>query len=105
MARGAADEAGTTAAEGSTDLLGTPQAGPAAIRGGAVRVAGYLAGVLLSVGSAALLFRHLGVVESGRYVLVISIATIAVGITDAGLSALGVREMVQRPEADRGPTL
>lgn len=88
-----------------SDLLDTPQAGPAAVRGGVVRVAGYAAGVLLSVGSAALLFRHLGVAEAGRYVLVISIATIAVGLTDAGLSALGVREMVQRPAEERGPML
>src|SRR5918999_1049676 len=96
MARGAADEAGTTAAEGSTDLLGTPQAGPAAIRGGALRVAGYAAGVLLSVGSAALLFRHLGVVDGGRYVTVLALVATVQGLTDFGLTAIGMRELSVR---------
>lgn len=84
-----------------TDVLDTQEAGPAAIRGGAIRITGYAAGVLLSVGSAALLFRHLGVVDGGRYVLVTSVATIAVGLTEAGLSTLGVRELAQRPASDR----
>ena len=35
------------------DLLDTPQAGPVAVRGGAIRVVGYAAGVLLTVASAA----------------------------------------------------
>ena len=42
------------------DLLDTPDAGPAAIRGGAVRIVGYLAGVAVSVFASALLLRHLG---------------------------------------------
>jgi O-antigen/teichoic acid export membrane protein len=77
----------------TTDLLDTPLAGPAAIRGGALRVAGYGAGVLLSVVSAALLFRHLGVVDSGRYILVLSLITIVQGLTDAGITGIGTREL------------
>ena len=95
MARSAADEAGTAAA-GSTDLLATPQAGPAAIRGGVLRVAGYAAGVLLSVGSAALLFRHLGVVDGGRYVTVLALVATVQGLTDFGLTAIGMRELSVR---------
>ena len=41
-------------------LLDTPDAGPAAIRGGAIRVAGYGAGIVITAMSAALLFRHPG---------------------------------------------
>jgi O-antigen/teichoic acid export membrane protein len=75
------------------DILGTPAAGSAAIRGGVLRVFGYGAGVLLAVGSAAVLFRHLGVEDSGSYVLVLSLVTLFGGITDAGLSSIGVREL------------
>jgi O-antigen/teichoic acid export membrane protein len=80
----------------SAELLDTPDAGPAAIRGGVLRVVGYLAGVMLSVGSAALLFRHLGVDDSGRYVTALSIVAIVGGISDVGLTAIGVREMSVR---------
>jgi O-antigen/teichoic acid export membrane protein len=75
------------------DLLDTPAAGPAAIRGAALRVVGYVVGIGLSVGSSALLFRHLGVVSSGHYITILSLVTLAAGITDAGLSGIGVREL------------
>ena len=82
--------------ERDASLLDTPHAGPAAIRGGAVRLAGYGAGVLLSVGSAALLFRHLGVVDGGRYVTIIALVATVQGLTDFGLTAIGVRELAVR---------
>lgn len=78
-----------------SDVLSTSEAGPAVVRGGLVRVVGYVTGVLLSVGSAALLFRHLGVAAGGSYVLVVSIVTIAIGVTEGGLGVLGVRELVR----------
>ncbi len=82
------------------DLLDSEHAGPAAVRGGLLRVAGYLAGVAITVASAAVLFRHLGVADGGRYVLVLSTVTLAAGLTDAGLSGIGVRELslVSGPE-------
>jgi O-antigen/teichoic acid export membrane protein len=83
------------------DLLDTPLAGPAAIRGGVVRAVGYVVGVLLSVGSAALLFRHLGVADSGRYVTVLSLVTIAGGLSDLGLTAIAIRELAVREVATR----
>jgi O-antigen/teichoic acid export membrane protein len=83
------------------DILATTQAGPAAIRGGALRVSGYMAGVLLSVLSAALLFRHLGVVQTGEYVTVLAIVTITSGLTDVGLTAIGVREYAIRDPVAR----
>jgi O-antigen/teichoic acid export membrane protein len=78
------------------DLLDTPLAGPAAVRGGAVRAVGYLVGVVLSVGSAALLFRHLGVDDTGRYVTALSLVTIAGGLSDLGLTAIAIRELAVR---------
>lgn len=89
------DRADATALAGGVaarDLLDTPQAGPAAIRGSLLRFAGYGAGVLLSIVSVSLLIRHLGVGDFGRYVTVISLITIVQGVTDAGLSSIGVRE-------------
>lgn len=86
---------------GAPDVLDTPAAGPAAIRGGALRLGGYFLGTSLSVGSAAVLFRALGVEDSGRYVLAASIATVTIGLTDAGLSAIATRELAMRDRSGR----
>jgi O-antigen/teichoic acid export membrane protein len=75
------------------DLLATSQAGPAAVRGGVLRVGGYLFGAALSVVSAALLFRHLGVRDAGRYVTVMTLVALFGGLTEAGLSSIAVREL------------
>ncbi len=86
-----------------SDLLDTPSAGPAAIRGSAVRVIGYCLGLLLSLVSVPLLIHHLGFSEYGHYVLVISLVTIVQGVTDVGLGQIGVREFATRsgPQRDR----
>jgi O-antigen/teichoic acid export membrane protein len=75
------------------DLLDTPAAGTAAIRGGALRIGGYIVGVAASVVASALLLRHLGVVATGNYVTVLSLVALASGVTDAGLATIGVREL------------
>lgn len=75
------------------DLLDTPDAGASAIRGGGLRVLGYGVGVAVSVISSALLLRHLGVVATGEYVTVVSLVTLAGGVTDAGLATIGLREL------------
>lgn len=79
------------------DLLDTPDAGVAAIRGGAVRTVGYVLGVAVTVASSALLLRHLGVVATGEYVTVLSLVTLTGGVTEAGLAAIGVRELSTLP--------
>jgi len=91
----------TDLADLESDLLDTPAAGPAAIRGGALRVAGYFVGVLLSLASVPLLIRHLGESDYGRYVLVISLVTIVQGVTDVGLGQIGVREYATRSGSER----
>jgi O-antigen/teichoic acid export membrane protein len=85
----------------SLDLLDTPQAGSLAVRGGAIRVGGYAAGVLLTVASAAVLFRYLGVDDSGRYLTVIALTSIVTGVTDIGLTAIGMRELAVRQESEK----
>jgi O-antigen/teichoic acid export membrane protein len=83
------------------DLLDTPGAGPAAIRGSLVRAVGYCLGVLLSLVSVPLLIHHLGFSEYGRYVTVISLVTIVQGVTDVGLGQIGVREFATRAGSER----
>ena len=91
------------AAADPTELLDSSLAGPAATRGGARRAGGYLVGVLVSVVSAALLFRHLGVIDTGRYVLALSLVAIIGALSDLGLTAVGVREIARLPEPERWP--
>jgi O-antigen/teichoic acid export membrane protein len=83
------------------ELLDTPEAGPTAVRGGVFRLAGYGIGVLLTVGSAALLFRHLGVGDGGRYVTALALVALVSGVTELGLTAVGVRELATRPREER----
>ena len=59
--------------EKKPDILDTPAAGPTAIRGAAVRLVGYGISVLLGVAAMALLFRHLGVEDGGRYVTIVAL--------------------------------
>lgn len=84
-----------------TDILDTTEAGPRIIRGGAMRLAAFVAGTACTLVSAALLFRHLGVEDTGRYVTVLSLVAITIGISDAGLTGLGVREYAARNGSDR----
>ena len=88
-------------AEVEFDILASPAAGGAAIRGGVLRVAGYLAGVLLTVISAAVLFRYLGPEDAGKYVTVLAIVAIVGSMFDGGLHSLAVRETSVRQDADR----
>lgn len=83
------------------DLLDTTAAGPAAIRGSALRGAGYVLGLLLSVGSVPFVIRHLGIEDFGRFVLVNALITLVSGMTDAGLQSIGVREYASRTPSER----
>lgn len=73
------------------------------IRGGILRVAGYAVGVALSVASAAILIRHLGPADFGRYAAVISLVTIVVAVAEAGMTSIGVREYSVLPSGQREP--
>jgi O-antigen/teichoic acid export membrane protein len=89
-----------TSAETPSDILSTAAAGPAAIRGGALRVSGYLVGVLVSALAAALLFRHLGRETAGLYVAATSLVAIVGAFSDLGLTAIGIREISILPPAE-----
>ncbi|WP_037494270.1 oligosaccharide flippase family protein [Solirubrobacter soli] len=91
--------------EDPPDLLDTPSAGPAAIRGGVIRIAGFGAGIVITTLSAALLFRHLGVEDGGRYVTVVALVSIVAGLTDAGLTGVALRELVDRDPSEHDSLL
>jgi O-antigen/teichoic acid export membrane protein len=83
------------------DLLDTSDAGPAALRGSVLRTGAYVLGILLSLVSAPLLVRHLGVATFGRYVAVLSLVTIVAGFTEGGLNSVVLREFATLSGARR----
>src|SRR4051812_27159417 len=82
------------------DVVDTQEAGPAVIRGSALRLGGMIAGTLATVVSSAIIIRHLGVVDTGRFVTVMALVVIVASISDLGLSAVGVREYTVRSAAE-----
>ena len=74
------------------DILDLPAAGPTVIRGGVLRIAGYVAGALVSALSVIVLTRYLSVADFGRYTQVVALVTLVAGLTDAGMTSMGVRE-------------
>jgi O-antigen/teichoic acid export membrane protein len=87
-----------------SDILRSSEAGGRVIRGSAVRGLGHLAGIAIGVATSVLLLRHLGLVEFGRYATVASLLGIVALVTDAGLTAVGARELSILPpgrERDR----
>src|SRR3954471_6672778 len=88
-------------ADAEPDILATGAAGGAAIRGGTLRAAGFVVNAVLGAVSAAFLFRHLGVADTGVYVTALSLVTIVGGMSDLGLTTLGIREVAVRAPEER----
>jgi O-antigen/teichoic acid export membrane protein len=88
-----------------TSVLDEATAGGRVIRGSLLRSLSYAASVGLGVVAAALMTRHLGVVDFGRYVTVVSIVTVAIGLSDVGMSNIGVREYSVREGGERDRTM
>jgi O-antigen/teichoic acid export membrane protein len=84
------------------DLLSSSAAGPAAVRGGVIRISTFLVMALMGVATAALLFRHLGVVDTGRYTTALVLSAVVTGLTDLGLTAVGIRELAVLKGEARG---
>lgn len=76
----------------AADVLDSTAAGALVVRGGTLRVLGYVAAVAASVIGAALMLRHLGVVNFGRYATVLSFITIIGALSDLGLTGIGLRQ-------------
>jgi O-antigen/teichoic acid export membrane protein len=59
----------------------------------------------MSVVSAAVLLRYLGVADYGRYATIFSLMTIVSGVTEAGSANVGVRELAVRDKAEHGAVM
>jgi O-antigen/teichoic acid export membrane protein len=91
--------------EPPADVLDSREAGGRIIRGGAVRGIGFVLSTLVALVGVALVTRHLGVVDFGRFQTVISLITMIGTVTDAGMAALGLREYAQAPRQERDPLM
>jgi O-antigen/teichoic acid export membrane protein len=87
--------------EQGTDVLDAHGAGQTAVRGSALRSASYVAGVSLSLLSVPLLIRHLGNAEWGVYVTITALVAIVSGVSDFGLTLVGVREWASTDDQRR----
>lgn len=87
--------------DAAPDVLDSTEAGGKIVRGGALRVVGFVAGLLTSIVGIALVTRHLGTDVFGRYSAVIALVTIVQLVTDFGMTTLGLREWSQRAPGDR----
>jgi O-antigen/teichoic acid export membrane protein len=90
-----------SASESTPDLLSTPEAGGRVVRGGVLRGAGYVLATVLGGATSFFLLRHLGVDDFGRYATVAALLGIVSGISDAGLTAVGARELALAGRDDR----
>jgi O-antigen/teichoic acid export membrane protein len=82
------------------DVLDAPEAGANVIRGGVLRVGGYVLGSLATVASSAVVVRHLGKVNTAHFLTVTAIVTIISNISDVGLSSIAVREYSTGPREE-----
>jgi len=99
-----AEAAGPGGAEpelGPADVLDSPEATQRVIRGSLIRTGSYIVSILAGVASLPFLFRHLGVVDSGRYVTVITIVTMVISVVETGLWAISIREYSLRTAGER----
>jgi O-antigen/teichoic acid export membrane protein len=83
------------------DVLKSSSAGGHVIRGSALRITANLVGIGLGLTTAALLLRHLGVEDSGRYVTVLSLVGIAVSVVETGLNVTASNELAQLEPGQR----
>lgn len=83
------------------DALDDARAGQRAVRGSVLRSGGYAAGILMSLISAPLIIRHLGVDDFGIYVTITALTTIVAGVSDLGLTSLAVREWATATSDER----
>src|SRR5918998_739757 len=79
--------------------------GSRVVKGGFQRSAGFIATNLLSVAGAVLLLRYLGLEDFGRFGVVMALVNIVYGVSDAGLTLTGSRELAILPDDSARRTL
>lgn len=83
------------------DILDTAEAGPSVIRGGVLRLGGYVLGTLATVVSSAVVIRHLGVIDTGHFLTVTALLAIVATVSDLGLTGFAVREYATGSRSER----
>lgn len=102
MTVGPNTSAGSTAFDrAANDPLNHAGAGATAAGGGLFRVGTQMLALALVLVSTPFVIRHLGPEQFGRYATVVALLMIVGGVSEFGLSTVGVREWVQRDEAGR----
>lgn len=81
--------------------LRSADAGAIAATGGTVRLQTRVAGLLFSLGSTVIMVRYLTAAQFGQLSLIIALVTVVSGITDLGLSGVGIREWIRRDGSQR----
>jgi O-antigen/teichoic acid export membrane protein len=81
--------------------LRSADAGAVAATGGTLRLQTRIAGLVLSLGSTVVVVRYLTASEFGHLSLIIALVTIVSGISDLGLSGVGIREWIRRDAGER----
>lgn len=95
-----------TAAEATHDEhLRSPDAGTVAAAGGALRLQTRVLAMAIALGSTLVLVRGLSEEEFGRLSLVLALVAIVFGVSDLGLSGVGLREWIRRPPQERSALL
>jgi O-antigen/teichoic acid export membrane protein len=89
----------------AVDVLDSPEATRRIIRGSALRTFAYLVSVVASVAVLPFLYRHLGVADAGRYVLVLTVVAIVTGIVESGLAAVSIRRYALAGPDERGTVM
>ena len=87
----------TTAQIQEPDVLAGPDVASRVVRGGVARTVGFVVVNLLGVAGSVVLLRYLGVAEYGRYGTVLALVAIVTGLSDAGLTITGARELSLLP--------
>jgi O-antigen/teichoic acid export membrane protein len=82
------------------DILDTAEAGRSVIRGSVLRLGAYVLGTLATVASSAVVIRHLGVVDTGRFLTVMALVMIVSSVSDLGLSGIAVRDYAASPRSE-----
>ena len=88
-------------ADPSTHVLRTPVAGALVIRGSVARIAGFGAASVLGAVTSVFLLRGLGVDRYGQYATVAAVLAIVSALSDAGLMAVGLREVALAGDAGK----
>jgi O-antigen/teichoic acid export membrane protein len=81
--------------------LRSADAGTVAATGGALRFQTRIVALLLTLGSTVLLVRYLDEDQFGKLSLIVALVTIVSGISDLGLSGVGIREWIRREPGER----